>query len=547
MPYDAVQNQVLPNVGSALDSGLNTGQKFSQGLLQNYKLKQEMASAGQLQQLKQDYINAPDDQTRQGIASKIMVLDPAGGKSMAEAQQIVGGGMQGTDFNAQLFNQRLKLYTDNGVSLPEAKQRATNDTLGTIVGPPNMMGQSTVRPGMAPIGQLSSGGNTAPSVAPAAGALTPFGNNAPGMTPAEQAAGKLPDTYQTASIPTSQADPGMQPQLDRKAAIQQATPQEKSFVDDVMTSKDPAATYNAGVSDHPELAAAHPKWDDQVAGHFQEIHNELNPSEENVPAGGKIVPNIIDNTAPAVPGQAAAQNNAMNTPLGQSELVKARATKAVDDEATIQKDAEAASKNLDDYKNVYSIFNNGFKGGATAPYSYAALQAKQAANIPLTPDEQQYANDYTTLKKLSDIQTGNGIKDMFQRVTNFELGFAKNLQAQPNDMPAQAVITAAIREAADRQKILKNDLKDQWVNQYGSLAAKSPSGKTFTSAFTDQMDNHPLLTPAFFASKGVAVPVRSFGQMSPEDVVKSLPPGSKFINPKDGKVYIKNGTQGQQQ
>lgn len=544
--YDVNKDVTTPNFQGALDSGLKTGQQFSAGLLQNYQMKQQMAVAGQLQQLKQAYMNAPDDATRQGLLSNIMVLDPAGGKNIAESQQIVGGGMQGTDFNAQLYNQRLKLYTDNGVTLPEAKQRAANDILSTIVSQPNMLGQTVTRPGMSPIGSLSmppnaSAPNTVPGGAPA-GNLAPFGNTAP--APAE--------SIRTASMPASQADPGMQPQLDRVSNklpiaenISQATPQEKYFVDDVMTSKDPATTYNAGVKDHPELAAAHPKWDDQIAEHFQEIHNALN---ENVPLGGKVVPNIIDNTPPAVPGTAANNNNLLNTPLGQTKLTEARANKSVDDETQIQTDAANAAKNLDGYKNVYSIFNSGFKGGATAPYSYAALQTKQAAGIPLTPEEQQYANDYTTLKKMSDIGTGSNIKDMFQRVTNFELGFAKNLQAQPNDMPTSAVITAAIREAADRQKMLKNDLKDQWVNQYGSLASKSPSGQDFSSALTQQLDNHPLLTPSFMAERGVTVPIRPFGKMTSEDVMKSLPIGATFINPKDGQKYTKTtNTPGQPQ
>lgn len=518
--YNVNKDIVPANFAGALQSGLQAGQNFSEGLLKNYGQRQQMAMTGQLNDLKQQYLQAPDAQTQQGLLNKMMVLDPTSAKTMAEGQQIVGGGMLGTDFNSQLFNQRLKLYQANGVPLQDAQQKASNDVLQTIVSPPNMMGQTTTRPTLPMIngsGQGNLGGQSAPQAAPAQGGL-----GSPQMSP-------IPQGNQTAPTNMSRPAPSI---MDN---IAQAAPEEQKFVNDfaALPADQRAAFYTANAATHPDLPKVlTPDVEDQLMNiHGAMQDTGVTPSASstppsNIPVGGN-------------PANAAQQNNVFNTPLGQSKLTEARATKSVDDEATIQKDATDAAKNLDNYKQVYSIFNSGFKGGAASPYSFDALKAKQASGIALTPEEQQYSNDYTTLKKMSDISTGMNIKDMFQRVSNFELGFAKNLQAQPSDMPTSAIITASIREAADRQKILKNDMKDQWINQYGSLAAKTPSGQSFSSALNEQLDNHPMLTPSFMAERGVTVPIRQFGSMTPAQVAASLPSGAKYINPADGKTYIK--------
>ncbi len=518
---DVSQQPVALNIGGALQAG----QQFSEGLLKNYQMKQQIGMAGQLNQLKQQYLNAPDAQTQQGLLNKMMVLDPTSAKTMAEGQQILGSPLQGTSDLAIVANAQYKSLIGAGYPPEQAKAMALNASLNSN-GAVNALGNFQSKPPL-------------PAITPYAGQLS---TQTP--PPAQMNAQTTSATTGQLGVPLPPYGTGNNPSAADKVVsmadhVNNATPEEANFVNNVITAKNPAQVYNAGVKNHPDLAVAHPQYDDAVASHFKEIHNTMN---ENIPNGGIVRPNNNTNAVNPINTNVIPnpQNAAINSPVGQKALTEARATGAVADENAIQKDAESAGASAGMYQNIYSIYKGGFTGGAFSTAKVDAIKAKQALKQELSPQELQYSDDYTTLKNMADMGILEHLKEWFPgRVSNFDVSYAKNTMAQAGDMPNTAIVKAAIREASDQEKIQKNQFKDQWNQQYGSLAAKSPSGQSFSDAFQNQLNNHPIMTPAYFAQRGVAVPIRQFGQMSPQEVADSLPSGSRYINPSDNKIYIK--------
>lgn len=222
------------------------------------------------------------------------------------------------------------------------------------------------------------------------------------------------------------------------------------------------------------------------------------------------------------------------SPVAKAKRAEAAAKKGVEARATMREEATAASDQVENFKQIYDIYEGGFKGGLLAGLNFKKIELKRAAGETLNPEEQMFATNYSRIKSLSNINVAKSIKPIFGgNISDGEREFAIALQSQPMDIAEQAISKAAVQEAGALQKIRKNQAADAWEERYGAIEAKNEKGESFEAFYSKYAKKNPIMTPVFLAERGVPVPVKS------KAVFESLPIGAKYINPSDGKIYEK--------
>ena len=287
MVFDAREGLYLPQFGNAVLGGVKAGQEVRKGILEDYLTRKKINQQEKVEGLQQQYLGATDDAEKQNILGQIAVYNPEHAKGIASIGSL-GNPFEGTSIEAQKANLQYQRYRAAGYSDGDSRIRAINDAASTNAQHWTDAGGNRVTLGGIPLPDV--GGS------PVLGGITqqplaPYGTgNKPSQ--AESVVAKLPINDHVAS----------------------ASPEERTFVNEVMSSPNPAQAYNAKVKEHPELAAAHPQWDDTVAGHFQEINTALN---ENVPNGGVVLPKTSISTSD------------MNSPVVKVTAAKAQAEKDI--------------------------------------------------------------------------------------------------------------------------------------------------------------------------------------------------------------------------
>lgn len=233
-------------------------------------------------------------------------------------------------------------------------------------------------------------------------------------------------------------------------------------------------------------------------------------------------------------GMVAKGNGVVNSPVAKAARVQEAAKEGVKSIKDIEDQALEASGQIEGFKKVYDVFNNGFKGGGGAWFENMALKAKGFLPGELSPEEKMFQQDYQLIQSQADLNVAKSIKTMFGgNISDGEREFARIIQALPVDTKEQALLKTATQEAGAMQKIRINALKDAWIQEYGAFEAKNSKGQSFSQYIGKYIQDNPILTPQFLAERGAIIPVKN------RKDIESLPEGSRFINPSDGKIYRK--------
>ncbi len=371
MDYNAVQNQILPDAGAAILGGIEKGQTIRKGILDSYLAQKGIEKQGKVEDLQQQYLGATDEKQKQALLGQIAVYNPEHAKGIAAISNM-SNPFEGNSIEAQKANLQYQRYKAIGIPDGEARIKAINDAASTSAQYYTDAGGNRV----------TIGGMPLPDVKPMLG----------GNAPTQPAPGGLP-AYGTGDKP-SQADKIVN-SLPIQENLASATPEEKSFVNEVMSSPNPAKVYNSKVQEHPELAAAHPQWDDTVAGHFNEINTAFN------------------------------KNPYANSPKVQVSAAEAQAKKDVDmsgiqpsTAAQLEKDMVLASNvrsQVSDIKSLMKPEYQTFKwqGGM----AWNALKDKVDVKS-LSPEDRKGLEDFTTYRASAGQLFSNVLKDLSGAAVN---------------------------------------------------------------------------------------------------------------------------------
>lgn len=353
------------NFAQAILGGVQAGQQLRAGALEEYATRNKLQQQGQLQQLQQKYLGATDDKEKQGLLQQMAVYNPEHAKGIASIGMLGVNPFEGNSMEAQAANIQYQRRLAAGEDPSSAKLNAINDVRTTNV-TYNALGLAMSGKPLPQVGQPALGGaptNRTVQAAP----LPPYGNSAP-VTPAEQAAGRLPV----------------------QDFIGDATPEELSFVKEVMSAPNPARAYNTKVKEHPELAAAHPSWNNTIAGHFRELQGAMG---ENIPTGEAVLPPTQKTVTPEEMTSPFAQKARVEQEVGKEELQSPTRGK-LEEKLLNSTEALARVKDIDKgFKPEYLQFKS------RAGNKISSL--KDFAGMKLSPEETAQLSDYTGFARAS--------------------------------------------------------------------------------------------------------------------------------------------------
>lgn len=368
--YNAVQNQQLYDAGAAVLGGIQSGQNIRKGILEDYQTRKKIEQQGKIEGLQQQYLGAADDKEKQAILQKMAVYNPEHAKGIAAIGQLGVNPFEGTSMEAQKANLQYQRYIAAGYPSGEARIKAINDAAST-----------SAQYYTDPLGnRVTLGGIPLPDIG---------GQPRLGTTSTQQPQlGQAPlPAYGTGDKP-SQAD-AVAARLPIQENLASIAPEEKSFITEVMNSPNPAQVYNTKVQEHPELAQAHPQWDDAIAGHFNEINMAL---EESVPTGA-VLPSIDRKVTQAELNSPLAQKTRVEQAVGKEDLQTG--TKAKIEEKLLNS-TEALSR----VKDIRTSFKPEYLQLGTR-FGAATSSMKDFVGAKLSPEETQQLSDYTGFKRAS--------------------------------------------------------------------------------------------------------------------------------------------------
>lgn len=510
MVYDAAAEQLLPDFAGDLLKSYSSGQMIQ-------KNKADIMSAMAEARMKQGQANIFDQITgnnqpqqppmqggvpgmQSGVAGitdpntlqKYAMVNPEGAKTILESQKYnrmypQGSAFFGGTFEDQGANMQVQKYLKAGYPQDQAIAMAYNDV--------NTSKQNAFTDATGQTHLITNKPLPTPGGLPS----PQMGQGMPPSLPGEDQGG-LPNAVDP------NANVYSQPEQDFAGKVMSVPPEQRAeaYTQAIQDAKD------AG-HDTADLEAAHPGFNPTIEQHFAGIAKGMPASPANVALGSPKV---------SVEAQAEQEKKAGD----------------IADEAG--KQAVEAAQTMPDVKQVYNIYDR-YKGGKLADVQ-ALWQRTKGSVTNLTPEENQSLSDYTQLQQFADRDVLGSLKASFPgRVTNTDLNFMDKVQAQPGDLGVQARNKAAIAEGTLQMKIDYGKFLSDWKGTYGKFSAEDTQGRNAQAAYTDWLKDHPVMTPAFFAQRGIAVPAQATGGMFAEQVVQSLPSGSRIYDPSTKRNWVR--------
>jgi hypothetical protein len=181
--YNVVQNTAPSNLN--ILGSLQAGQNFSQGLLQNYMLKQKANDQNKVSALQDQYANAQDEATKRGLLQQIAIYNPEHAKGILAVSQAGMNPFEGNSIEAQKANIQYQRYRAAGLTEGDARLRAINDAASTSAQYYTDAGGNRVTIGGLPLPDINTSQET---LKPSASIITPSGS----LSKSEQVVNNVP-------------------------------------------------------------------------------------------------------------------------------------------------------------------------------------------------------------------------------------------------------------------------------------------------------------------------------------------------------------------
>ncbi len=395
--YNINQDIRPSNFAGALSSGLNAGMQARQDLLKTRQL-------GQLNNLQQQYMSAPDAATKQGLLQQIAVLNPEHAKGLLAVNQAASGNtaFEGTGWEVQRANLQYQQYLAAGLSPNEAKLKAANDVAATntFIDRAGNVIQGQPLP---PVGQLGNapamggqmGGLTSPAPTPLAGQLTP---QAPTPLPATSQGGLTPKMSDA-----EKAVQTMDPTDMYNQANDQATEQEKASLKKFGEASvdDRKAIYNEMMKEHPELPPLTPEVETTLINHYNKVKaQEATPKED-----AAVVPSTSNPYANSPVVQISAAEQAAKKNIDMAGLQPSTAVQLEKDMVLASNVRSQVNDIKSQMKPEYQTFK--WQGGM----AWNALKDKVNVNN-LSPKDKAELADFTTYRASAGQLFSSILKDL---------------------------------------------------------------------------------------------------------------------------------------
>lgn len=383
--YNINQDIRPVNFAGALQSGLQAGQQFSEGLLKQRQMQKVAA-------LQDQYVNTPDAATKQGLLQQIAVYNPEHAKGMLAISNAGINPFEGNSMEAQAANIQYQRRLAAGEDPGTARLNAINDVRTTNVQ------QYTDAMG----NRVSIGGIPLPDVGkPAQGALGAPIDRTVTATSLPPVGGRLGGKPSGAEEVVNNVMPSKMAIADHADL---ATPEEIQFAKDFAAQprESQANWYAKNASAHSGLPES---LTPEVKSSLYDVADHFN----NISVPSKVsMPNNLMN-APKV--QVAAAEDQIKKAVELGNLQTATAKQLEED---MIKSGSIASQ-LSDIKRAYKPEYLTY--GTQANMTINSIKEKIDSSST-TPQEKQQLADYTSFRANAGQMFSNVLKDLSGAAVN---------------------------------------------------------------------------------------------------------------------------------